>query len=462
MVAIAARHGVGGRGRRPAPGGLLCGGHGGATASYGAAHYGKSLFWQSGEWLLAYFLTEAAGLAPAAMGWVLALSLLASAASDLAVGHGLRRRLARVEGAIALQLAGAVLAALALVGLFATAQLPQALRLPCSLAAAVAFRVCYSVYDTPQNVLLSLATADAAARTRAASLRIAISGAAGLTLALMIAPLLVRDGLPAQADGFLLLAVAMACVAVASAGLLSMVWRGALRAGVAAGAPPPLLPVPVPVPADASAFSTLWLLLAMVFALLLTTPLFSKLEPYFAVHVLASPGWGGAIAVAGALGTIGSQPLWSRVVAGRDPAAAVAGFAAAILACAAAWTLLARIPAAAAACALALGMAGGGLAMTLWAGVAEAAVRLPPQRVGLAYGLTTGVSKAALALGALLLATCLGGIDYRGADSGRLVWLMALGPAVSAVACIALARLWRARSRRPLSPPHAQGFDRSA
>lgn len=461
MVAIAARHGVGGRGRQPAPGGLLCGGHGGATASYGAAHYGKSLFWQSGEWLLAYFLTEAAGLAPAAMGWVLALSLLASAASDLVVGHGLRRRLARVEGAIALQLAGAVLAALALVGLFATAQLPQALRLPCALAAAVAFRVCYSVYDTPQNVLLSLATADAAARTRAASLRIAISGAAGLTLALTIAPLLVRDGLPAQADGFLLLAVAMAGVAVASAALLSTVWRGALRAGIAAGAPQAPA-APVQVPADASAFATLWLLLAMVFALLLTTPLFSKLEPYFAVHVLASPGWGGAIAVAGALGTIGSQPLWCRVVAGRDPAAAVAGFAAAILACAAAWTLLARIPAAAAVCALALGMAGGGLAMTLWAGVAEAAVRLSPQRVGLAYGLTTGVSKAALALGALLLATCLGGIDYRGADSGRLVWLMALGPAVSAVACIALARVWRARSRRPLSPPHATGFDRSA
>ncbi|KLI99817.1 hypothetical protein WQ56_11700 [Luteimonas sp. FCS-9] len=423
---------------------MLCAGRWRFTASYAAAHYGKSLFWLSGEGLLAYFLTEAAGLAPAAMGLVLALSLLASAASDLAVGHGLRGRLSRVRGAVNLQLGGALLSALALVGLFATAHLPPALRMPCALSAAVAFRVCYSVYDTPQNVLLSLATRDLQGRARAAAIRIAISGIAGLTLALAIAPLLRRMGAPSQADGFLLLAIAIAGVAVGSAAGLWIVWRGATSTGPAAA---PFSGGGVPCPQADSVPMALCLLLAMVFALLLTAPLFGKLEPYFAMHVLASPGWGGAIAVAGACGSILSQPLWCGFSARRAPAEAIARLGCMLLACAGGWALLGRVPEAALVCALLLGVVGGGLRMTLWASFADVAARLHPPRVGLAYGLMTAASKTALALGALALGAALGGFDYRGADSGRLVWLMALGPAVGAVACIGLALAWRGLPR---------------
>lgn len=54
-----------------------------ATAVYGAAHYGKSLFWYGGEVLFAFFLTEVAGLTPAHMAGVLAIGFLISAIFDL-------------------------------------------------------------------------------------------------------------------------------------------------------------------------------------------------------------------------------------------------------------------------------------------------------------------------------------------------------------------------------------------
>ncbi len=411
---------------------VLFGGDRQASLAYATAHFGKSLFWQAGELLLAFFLTEAAGLAPAAMGAVIALSLLASAASDLLVGHALRNALVCVASAALLQLQGAVVAALALVGLFTTAHLPPDLRLPFALGMALLFRVGYSVYDTPQNVLLSLATADHAGRARGAATRIAVSGAAGLGLAMAVAPLLVDDGVPSQATRFLLLTVLMSVVALGSAYWL---WRLLRHDGARA---------PLRLPCVAAARVTPpWPLLGLFFLLLSSVPLFGKLEPYFAVHVLRSPGWGGALVTASALATIVSQPLWRRLIAGREWTGRVIGFGVLLLACAGLWLLGARQPWLALCCAILLGMAGGGLGLTLWVAYADAAATLPGARIGLAYAALTATSKLALALGALLLGTALGGLDYRGADNARIIWLMASGPAIGALGCIVFALAWR-------------------
>lgn len=427
---------------RPAP--MLCDGNVDVDAAYAFAHFGKSLFWQAGELLLAFFLTEAAGLPPSAMGGILALSLVASAVADLALGRVLRGRLSRIEGACSLQFAGACVAAVMLAGLFSTAHLPDAARAPFALATALLFRIAYSLYDLPQNVLLSLATSDGASRLRASSLRIGISGTAALVLALAVAPLLVRDGTPDQPTRFLILSLALAAIALGSAGLLWWTmgrhahWRVASHvAGTAVAAareqagtrPMAVLP-----------------LLGMFFVLLLSAPLFNKLEPYFATYVLKSPALGGMLVVAGALGTVLSQPVWCRVIASRDPAQAIAGFAVAVLAGALGWLVMGPWPILAVAWAGVMGIIGGGLGMALWAGYAEAATRQGTLRIGTAYGRLTATSKVALALGALLLGLLLEGLDYRDAHSGHIRWLMALGPAAGAAGCLCLVGLWRLRA----------------
>lgn len=407
------------------------------SAGYAAAHFGKSLFWQSGELLLAFFLTEAAGLAPRAMGGVLALSLLASAMSDLLIGWRLRRSLARIASACRLQLLGAVATSTALVGLFSITQLTPPARLPFALLMAVLFRMSYSLYDTPQNVLLSLATRTTQGRTRGSSVRIAVSGVASLCLALALGPLLVAHQQSAGSRGFLWMAIALAAVAIGSAVFL---WWGLGRQpGPAVSHPDVLLPSLPAAPLGPS----LWPLLAMFFVLQLCGPLFAKLEPYFAVHFLHSPRWGGVLVVAGALGTIVSQPLWVHWSRDRPHRAGIALASLGMLACAVLWVVIAREPLAALACAALLGVAAGGLGLALWAAFADLAARHDPVQVGVAYGLLTAVSKLALAFGVLLLGGLLAGFDYRGERSGWLPGLMAAGIASGAIGCLCLVWIWR-------------------
>ncbi|PTS77900.1 hypothetical protein DBR20_07100 [Stenotrophomonas sp. HMWF023] len=180
------------------------------------------------------------------------------------------------------------------------------------------------------------------------------------------------------------------------------------------------------------------LLLAMFFVLLAGAPLFAKLEPYFVAHVLRSPAWGGALLVAGSLGTLSAQPL-VHIVLARQPRSPVIFVGSLLLMLAAlGWWWLAPATWAAVACAAMMGLVGGVLGMTLWAAFADAAACMPPARVGLAFGLLTATSKSALACGAWLLGQWLAGLDYRGEDSVHLPKLMAMGPAAAAAACLLL------------------------
>ena len=79
----------------------------GFTGAYLLAHFGKSLFWHAGEILFAYFLTEACGLSADRMGWVLAISLIVSALSDIVVGRVLTARVRDTASASRMQFVGA-------------------------------------------------------------------------------------------------------------------------------------------------------------------------------------------------------------------------------------------------------------------------------------------------------------------------------------------------------------------
>lgn len=165
----------------------------GLTLAYCAAHFGKSLFWNCGTLLLAFFLTEVAALPPMVMGAVLAGSLLLSGATDVIMGRTMRKQLSCTRSAAMLQVWGCVFASLALLGLFMAPLVSGSARTGWVLATLLAFRVAYSVYDTPQNALMTLATADAWSRSRVAALRVATSGMAALLLAAAILPFLASD-----------------------------------------------------------------------------------------------------------------------------------------------------------------------------------------------------------------------------------------------------------------------------
>lgn len=398
------------------------------AVTYGAAHYGKSLFWYAGEITLAFFMTETGMLLPGDMGWIIALGLMFSASSDLLLGAALRRPLAKAGTAARLQAWGAVASALALLSVFLTPCLPPDWHLPGLLATTVAFRLAYAFYDLPQNVLLSLATRDGAERTHLAAIRIAGSGLATLTVAAAIGPILALPETEGRALGFGLLALGIAAVA----GVTALSLPGAIAALPEDGKAPG--DGDRPADRDTAQLRPLWPLLAMMALTSLGIPLFAKLEPYVAAYLLRSPFWGGVIITCMALGGVLSQPFWAWMSERTSQTAvalvAIAGLTTAALGFALLVSAPGWMPAFAA---LLFGVANGGLSMVLWTAFGDRVARGPAATAGFAFAAFTAISKLALAAGMLLMGLLLQSIDYRGADATLLAWAMCILPAGAAL-----------------------------
>lgn len=418
----------------------------GLTLAYCAAHFGKSLFWNCGTLLLAFFLTEVAGLSPLAMGAVLAVSLLFSAAADVILGRLLRQCLSRPLPAGSLQVWGCIFVSLALLALFAAPLAPVETRFGWVIAALLAFRISYSVYDTPQNALMTLATRDTASRSRIAALRVAVSGLAALVLAAGVLPMLASEAFAAPRQRIVLF-VALGC-GMAVIGLCTAIWlRCALsRPDVAQASPPEAPPSlgarPQRPGASIAALAPLY---GMAFAFPFAMSAFAKLEPYYVAYVLASPAWAGALAIAGSTGVLVSQLAWGRVLRrlGRRWAFIVLSFA--LLASAVVFGVSAQTAWKATIAAGFIGVASGGLNRLIWSTVADEAAVRGREQVGLIYGVFTAVSKTAPAVSGLGLGALLSRFDYRAAGGDGLILLISGFPVLGALACAGIALSWRAR-----------------
>lgn len=416
-----------------------------ALAAYAGAHFGKSLLWYAGELLLIYSLTEHAGLRAITAGLVLALGLLLSAAIGLGAGWGLRRRLRDVRSAGRLQWHGLAAAALALLLVFAAPLLPPPWRLGYVLVVSLLFRLAYAACDVAQNTLLSLAQWPWRGHDGASALRLAGSGAAALLISSVVGAVLARgtDGgsLALQASA-VLAAVAMLC-----AWQLQRVLRHHANAH--------------PAPADATAVLAIdrapswraipWQPLALIAAVSLTLPAFTKLAPYVAAYGLLSPGWGSAVLIAYALGTVLVQPLAARWGRQRTPTQRLAWLGGALLLCAPLFAL--ALPAqpllslAAAACIGAIGGSGGQL---VWAWHAQCTATRAVAEHALCFAALTAAAQVALAAGVVLIGVLLDALDYRDGHCLLLCWAMAAGPLLCGALCLLLALLTGRRRSHPI------------
>lgn len=408
----------------------------GATSAYGTAHIGKSLFWYGGEVLFAYFLTEVAGLSPAAMGWVLAVGLIVSAGLDLLVGVIWRGHIATPLRAARLQLAGALAASAGLVTFLATPFVPAAWAVGWAMAGSLAFRFGFSIYDVPQNALMSLAVQGAAARARVATVRIAGSGLATLAVAGVVGPLIaMRENAAAAANLMMALGLVAIFLAVASAyGLLRAVARCGADAGGAAERATTL---------GGRGLAILGPYLAMMAAMMIGPPAFQKLEPYFAVEVLRSASWGGVMILASALGITVGQPLWLYLSA--LPRLWLFSLTAAIQAIGGLLFLALPTtqPGLLTAAAFLVGLGNGGLGVEMWAAFTDAVSGLRRSLTGLVFAGLTAMGKISLALGIGLVALV---VSQARNEPQVLKLAMAIGPVAGSLAMLALA--WLVTLRR--------------
>jgi len=406
------------------------------TGIYAAAHFGKSLFWYGGEVLFAYFLTDVAGLAPSAMALVIGLGFVMSAGVDRVLAQRLPMGLSSAQQAARLQSLGAIVCSVMLIAFLATPYVAQDWRIAFALLSGAGLRIAYSIYDLPQNALMALATADDAARNRTASARISASGLATLAVALGVGPVLA-----AREDGtddalMLVLGVGVAIIAMASAWALRHLIVADGGGSVTAIIPPPAYG---PKTSQRPVLRAIVPYLAIMAVMSFAPPLFSKLEPYFAVYVLSSVAWGGAIIVALALGLVIAQPLWFRLSLhrSRQPVLIVAALVQASGALIFAFS--AHSPSAGLLVgALLLGCGNGGLGMALWAGFSDRVSRLGSGASGLAFSFFTATAKLALAGGILVLATLVDPLIQGTEGPAALTLAMIAGPVLGSAAVVML------------------------
>ncbi|WP_049973740.1 MFS transporter [Azospirillum sp. B4] len=409
--------------------------------AYGAGHFGKSLIWYSSELLFAYFLTEACGLPPRAMGVVLALSLVINGATDMVMGHLLRRLAGTISAAARLHFTGSILAGAALLLFLATGLVPEIWRLGYALVTGLVFRLAYALYDVPQNAVLGMIASERT-RTNVSALRFVGAGLATLSIA-VIAPVLLAGSAMDKARAFTVFALVLWSLGMVSAGWF---WR-ASRDGAAGDGMPPSPARATRAPFLSGRFPMgLTSILAAECGLAACASVFTRLEPYFAATVLTSSLARGTVMACVALGGLAGQPLWTRVAERATPASAFRASGAMAITGALTFLLFgAHSLVLTAAAALLLGAGLGGLSMLLWAAAGACAVSPalsgPPLAPTQVFGLLTLCIKVGCAMAILVVSEILA---WRAGDRQAIVSAlglivpMAVMPSLGAVLCLLL------------------------
>lgn len=416
--------------------------------AYGFAHFGKSLFWLSSEVLFVFFLTEVCAMPARQVGAVIGGSLLFSAFADLAVARHFAARMSSTAGAARLQLIGTVICALALLLFSWTGVVSANSQVTYALVVSLLFRVAYALIDVPQNAILSLATRNDAERTHLSSLRFIVGGAAALCVSGLVTLLIGSVGDPRSSAAISLVVAGLSGLAVLGAAFHLAV--AGFRDNEGDATPPPGLTF-----MRSIGTSPVRWLIVMGVSTSATAPTFSKLEPYFAAYVLGSATAGGLVMAATSLGGVLSQPLWiglarrfSRPLAIQAAAGTIIVGALMFLGLGSGGVLLA------AGCGFVFGAGLGGLGVSIWAALADAAARVPGQAQGPSaaaiFGAFTFASKTALAGSVFLVAEVLATFPYREQIDGEawpLLPIMCLPPALGAGICLVVARF--VRTTRP-------------
>lgn len=409
---------------------------------YGFAHFGKSLFWHSSNLVFAFFLTELVGLSAAAMGLLLALSLILNAVADLGLGWGLRHRVQTLASATRLQLLGSLVCGMTLPIFALSPSLPLELRFPHALITLCLFRIGYSVLDVPQNAIMTLVTSDDESRAKVAGVRYVGSGLAIVLIAVLVGPWVAAISRGQRLDDFLWFSLGLALMVLAVSLLLHLAGRSQTAIGSAGGHQPGLAEPVSP---------RLWgYVLGSILVVSGLLSVFGKLEAYFIAYVAPVVGLGTAamyLMLAVGVGQAGSQFIWSRLVAGLGLPLVYRRAALVLIAASVLFPLaVAGGKAAFLLCAFAFGAGSGGVLMVLWALLAKVAASDPQGSLHY-FGRFTFASKMAQAISALALGGILSLFDYRAAESSAILTaLMAGAPLMAGATCLFLAIILSART----------------
>jgi Na+/melibiose symporter-like transporter len=142
---------------------------------FGAAHFAKSVVWSFCDLLLAWYLHRVLHITADRIALLLCALLLLGAVCDVLVGVVINRLQMSRRSLLRLHLLASIITAIALVAQFTPSGGAES-----ALAAGLAFRIAYALYDVPQTAMTSLLPQDCADARRYVALRSTLSAVARL------------------------------------------------------------------------------------------------------------------------------------------------------------------------------------------------------------------------------------------------------------------------------------------
>lgn len=276
-----------------------------AKLGYASGNLGKSIQWNTVDFLYLYFLTDLIGLSPGVAGLIILVSLVWDGVSDPLVGYLIDRFGARVGSYQRLVIWFAPIAALGFMAIFLLPLMATGSVIACALLAGLLFRTGYTLVDVPHNALLADLTRDSRERATLSAWRFFFSALGSVTLSLAILPALLESGM-SDRSGFVGFALVAAVV------YLAVMWTSALSCQNGAS-----LKTRQPEGGHlGTALSrlarnrelVLMALIAAVTALLI--PVFAKLSIFYAKSWIGAPAAATTLIIAYALGQLVSLPAW--------------------------------------------------------------------------------------------------------------------------------------------------------
>jgi glycoside/pentoside/hexuronide:cation symporter, GPH family len=407
---------------------------------YAGAHYGKSLFWVMSELLFGFYLAEIYGIAPAVVGWMLAVFLLWDAFSDLFAGLVVSQRSISTSALASTQLLGAAISATTFMLIFLMPPLTEQGLIVYALSVGLAFRTAYTLFDMPQNVLLSRLAPDASSRLVLSATRTACSALAVLTISFASTLILANPDRQHRAHGFMIAAGVFVLIALVSSTILRMT--------IPSHPEQRQDPVPLHAVLRATVLNPpLAMLFLAIFCISIGWPLCAKLVPFFAAYVQGDAALAGLYFATIAVAAFGSQPIWALIGKHMGEGAVVIAGLLLLIAGAINLTVGAQARWGPIISLGALSAGNSALNTLIWYLLAE---RLRSQTLGaasdvLAFGIFTFSSKLALSLGGLILGWTLQQAAYQPGrplpERGQtlLVLIMACAPVLSVCAAAVLA-----------------------
>lgn len=276
-----------------------------AKIGYASGNLGKSLQWNTVDFLYLFFLTDIIGIPTATAGLVILASLVWDGISDPLVGYVIDRFGKRLGTYQRIILWATPFSFAGFLAIFALPGLIPGHAVLLAIIAGFLFRTGYTLVDVPHNALLADITRDSRERSVLSVYRFLFSALGGIILSLAILPTL-RKTSTGETSDFIVFAVitGVIYVLVMTVSALSSQSAGPIR---------PRKPTEhgfLHALKQLSENSRLVRVAIIVCITAIFIPIFAKMSVFYAKSWLGDPAYASTLIIAYSIGQIISLPLW--------------------------------------------------------------------------------------------------------------------------------------------------------